>query len=439
MPQDQSRPDRYERLARLALYLGLNLNPSAFHRVIRHVGSASAAFEERDLKVLRVNLSPLLSAGLFEEAQSRLAEAQESGLDILIWGDDNYPLRLDEIPDPPPVLWVKGLIESADQLAVSLVGSRVASENGLRSARRLAREGGQMGLTIVSGLAKGIDAQAHCGALEAGGRTLAVLGNGLDWVYPRENAKLYERIPAAGALISEFPPETRPLPIHFPRRNRVIAGLSLAVVVVEAGQRSGALITARQALEMNREVMAMPGPAGSPAASGANNLIKNGAALVENMSEVLAEIKPRLLEGLSALPVDQTIDPADFEPEQPKPKKAGKVAKPGSVESAANQPPTNSGVASPSRVPDRSRTSSSFKTTAAGAQSQARLPRPDNPTPGSPEALILDQLTEGPKDSDQLTRGTGLSTAEMALPLLNLELAGLVAKLESGLFELSGP
>lgn len=296
-----------------------------------------------------------------------------------------------------------------------------------------------MGLAIVSGLAKGIDAQAHCGALEAGGRTLAVLGNGLDWVYPRENAKLYERIPAAGALISEFPPETRPLPINFPRRNRVIAGLSLAVVVVEAGQRSGALITARQALEMNREVMAMPGPAGSPAARGAHNLIKNGAALVENMGEVLAEIKPRLLEGLRALPADQTIGPADFEPEQPRPKRAAKTAKPDSGGLASDKPVANNGRSSLSKTSGRERTAANIQTADGGAQSRGTLPRPDRPTPGSPEALILDQLAGGPKDSDQLTRGTGLSTAEMALPLLNLELAGLVAKLESGLFEISGP
>lgn len=414
MPQDQSRPDRYERLARLALYLGLNLNPAAFHRVIRHVGSASAAFEERDLRVLRVNLAPLLSAGLFEEAQKRLDQARDSGLDILIWGDDNYPLRLEEVPDPPPALWVRGLIEPGDQYAVSLVGSREASADGLKSARRLAREGAQRGLTIVSGLAKGIDAQAHCGAMEAGGRTLAVLGSGLDWSYPRENARLYERIPAAGALISEFTPETRPLPVLFPRRNRVIAGLSLAVVVVEAGQRSGALITARQALEINREVMALPGPAGSPAARGANNLIKSGAALVENMDEVLAEIKPRLLEGLKARPDEAEAEPAGFEPE-PEP------ARPKKKPSRAAEP-----VPGPAASVAR----------AAAEAPKERPPAPiDQVPPGSPEALVLGQLSGGPKDPDQLTRATGLSVAEMSLLLLNLELAGLVTRRESGLFE----
>jgi len=413
MPQDQSSPDRYERLARLALYLGLNLNPAAFHRVIRHVGSASAAFEGRDLTVLRVNLSPLLSAGLFEEAQERLDQARETGLDILIWGDDNYPLRLEEIPDPPPVLWVRGRIEPGDQYAVGLVGSREASEPGLKSARRLAREGAQMGLSIVSGLAKGIDAQAHWGALEVGGRTLAVLGSGLDWSYPKENARLYERIPEAGALISEFTPETRPLPVLFPRRNRVIAGLSLAVVVVEAGQRSGALITAREALEMNREVMALPGPAGSPAARGANNLIKNGAALVENMGEVLAEIKPRLLEGLSAKPVEEmALDLLDFEPEPAAPKKR----------------------AAPKAKPRAEQPASALDVKVGGPE--GRPPAlADQPPPGSSEALVLSHLVGGPKDSDQLTRATGLSVAEMSLLLLNLELAGLVTRLESGLFE----
>lgn len=413
MAQDQTNPDRYERLARLALYLGLNLNPAAFHRVIRHVGSASAAFEGRDLMVLRVNLAPLLSAGLFEEAQTRLDQARETGLDLLIWGDDNYPLRLEEIPDPPPALWVRGQIEPGDQFAVGLVGSRAASANGLKSARRLAREGAQMGLTIVSGLARGVDAQAHCGALEAGGRTLAVLGSGLDWRYPKENARLYDRIPAAGALISEFTPETRPLPVLFPRRNRVIAGLTLAVVVVEASQRSGALITARQALEMNREVMAMPGPAGSLAARGANNLIKTGAALVENMDEVLAEIKPRLLEGLSPRPAGESAVSADFEPEPATPKKR----------------------AGPASRAERSASSSGIRAERPKDPSPAPA---DQPPPGSPEALVLSHLTGGPKDSDQLTRATGLSVAEMSLLLLNLELAELVVRLESGLFAASG-
>ena len=394
--------DGQERLARLALYLGLNLNASAFHRVMQQVGTAVGAFEAGTLNLKGVNLTPLLVAGLFEEAESRLAEAGAAGLDIVVWGDDHYPLRLAEIPEPAPILWVKGRLCSTDQYSVGLVGSREASRDGLKSARRLAGEGARMGLTIISGLAKGVDAEAHWGALENGGRTLAVLGCGLDWVYPKENARLYEKIVESGALISEFTPEIRPIPANFPRRNRVIAGLSLAVVVVEAGQRSGALITARQALEMNREVMALPGPAGADFAKGANGLIKNGAALVENMAEVLAEIKPRLLEGLEApelpeLPPDSPAEPVGETEDQARPA----PAKPESQGSTPAEPPE-------------------IRPRAAA---------------GSPEAKVLAELASGSKDADLLTRATGLDAAAMAVLLLNMELSGHISRLPSGQFQ----
>jgi len=409
----------------LALYLGLKGNAGAFHRVIRHVGSASAAFEERDLTVLRVNLTPLLSAGLFEEAQGRLDKAGEAGLGLMIWGDDNYPERLEEIPDPPPALWFKGVIEPGDRYAVGLVGSREASANGLKCARRLAAEGAEMGLTIVSGLAKGIDTQAHYGALEAGGRTLAVLGNGLDHIYPGENARLYEKIARSGALISEFPPEVKPLPGNFPRRNRIIAGLSLAVVVVEATARSGALITARLALEMNREVMALPGPAGEARAQGANNLIKNGAALVENMGEVLAEIRPRLLEGLSR-PAALETEPKSPAPNDKADASAGRF-----------KAPKNPGWAPALKSREKGH-ASARPVSCPKKDSDPAAPEPALVKPDGPEALILGQLTSGPKDSDQLTRATGLSVAEMSLALLQLELRGLVARQESGLYGAAG-
>ena len=398
MDLDLDRPDS-ERLARLALYLGLNGNTGAFHRVIRHVGSAEAAFG-RDLRVMGVNLTPLLIGGLFEEARDRLDYAQNNGLDIVVWGDDHYPLRLDEIVDPPPVLWVKGTLETTDQFAVALVGSREASPNGLSLSRRLARQGAMKGLTIVSGLAKGVDAQAHRGALEAGGRTLAVLGCGLDWVYPKENARLYDEIAAQGALISEFIPETKPLPAHFPRRNRIIAGLSLAVVVTEARERSGALITARLALEMNREVMALPGPVGLDSARGANRLIKSGAALVESMDEVLAEIKPRLLEGLEA-----SSRPEPVLPELP-------------LETEAEAEP-----ALPNRRPPK------LKAAAPPA------PLPPEPEAESPEGKVLAALRRSPQDTDSLVRNTGIGAAEMAGVLLNLELTGRIVRLTSGQFE----
>ena len=361
-----------ERLASLALYLGLNQNPSAWHRVTGYAGSAAEAFSGFDLGL--AGIGAVLAPGLLEEAAALMEEAEKKDRGILVWGDAGYPARLAEIPDPPPVLWVKGNLEEGDKFAVSLVGSREASPAGLAAARSLARDGAARGLTIVSGLARGIDTEAHLGALEAGGRTLAVLGCGLDWIYPKENAPLYERIPRAGALISEFTPDTPPRPVNFPRRNRVLAGLSLAVVVVEAGQRSGALITARLGLEFNREVMALPGPAGAGYAQGCNRLIKTGAALVENMDEVMAEIRPRLLEGLAARP------------------------------SAAR---------------------------AAPSAGQAEL----NDTSADPAgAAVWELLAEGPRDADTLARAAGLTASEMSVTLLNLELAGRIVKSPAGLF-----
>ena len=407
--------DQEERLARLALYLGLKFNPAAFHRVIRHTGLAVDAFHGADLSVLGVKLPTLLSGGFFEEAQARLKEAGEKGLDIVVWGDDHYPERLMEIPDPPPVLWIKGLIEEGDRFSIGLVGSRQTSPGGLTAARKLAREGAAMGLSIVSGLAKGVDAQAHWGALEAGGRTLAVLGSGLDWRYPKENARLYAEIPGCGAIISEFPPEVKPLPVNFPKRNRIIAGLSLAVVVVEAGERSGALITARHALEMNREVMALPGAAGSAGTRGGHKLIKDGAALVESMAEVVAEIRPRLLEGMRK--PAEVINPIEFSP------------LPGLAEDLkSSRPPSAPAIKNQGERPSES------KGGASPLLEQSRHNRPPL-TPDSPEKKLVALLAAGPKDIESLVQLSGLSVSSLSLTLLKLELAGHLIRLESGLYQ----
>lgn len=283
----------------------------------------------------------------------------------------------------------------------------------MSSARRLAREGAEKGLTIVSGLAKGVDAQAHWGALEAGGRTLAVLGSGLDWQYPKENAKLYEHIPSSDALISEFPPDLKPLPANFPRRNRVIAGLSLAVVVVEAGERSGALITARQALEVNREVMAIPGPAGAAGARGGNKLIKDGAALIENMDEVLTEIKPRLLEGLRGIK-----KPLGTPLKAPPLSEAARASAPlREKENALGKQRDTIAVGAPSLTPP--------KITPSGPPPQA----------GSPEDILLKLLHTGPKDTESLVQLSGMPISEISLTLLTLELTGQLVRLESGLYQ----
>jgi DNA processing protein len=204
-----------------------------------------------------------------------------------------YPAQLAALPGAPETLYVRGRLVADDALAVAIVGSRRATPYGLEVAERLGAALGARGVTVVSGLARGIDSAAHRGALESGGRTIAVLGSGADVIYPPENRRLATQIIEAGAVISQFAPGTPPLPYHFPERNRIIAGLALAVVVVEAAERSGALITAGFAAELGREVLAIPGRVTSPESRGAHRLIQDGAALVQDADEVIAALPAR--------------------------------------------------------------------------------------------------------------------------------------------------
>ena len=208
--------------------------------------------------------------------------------------DERYPAWLRAIPDPPAVFYCDGLPEPRDRQAVAIVGSRRATPYGLRATETLARELSGAGFTIVSGFARGIDAAAHRAALEAGGRTIAVLGCGLDVAYPPGHARLREEIAKCGAVITEFAPGTPPWASNFPRRNRIISGLSLGVVVVEAAEDSGSLITARLALEQGREVFAVPGPVDAPLSRGPHGLIKQGAKLVETVDDIVEELLPQL-------------------------------------------------------------------------------------------------------------------------------------------------
>jgi DNA processing protein len=209
-----------------------------------------------------------------------------SGIAVTTLADDDYPPPLRELPDPPPALYYRGAFLPWKGPAIALVGSRKASPYGLRMARSLAAELASGGWTVVSGLAWGADAAAHRGALEAGGRTVGVLGSGIDSLYPAEHATLAEAMTGTGAVVTEFPLGTPPLPRHFPRRNRIIAGLCLGVVVVEAGERSGTLITARLAAEQGKEVFAVPHQVGSPGGKGCLLLLKQGAALVEKGEDI---------------------------------------------------------------------------------------------------------------------------------------------------------
>ncbi|NLY50273.1 MAG: DNA-protecting protein DprA [Firmicutes bacterium] len=222
-----------------------------------------------------------------EQTLERLAAAKVQYVTLL---DADYPERLKTIFDPPPVLYYRGTLSSEDTLAVAVVGSRRATAYGREVATKIAQELAEAGVTVVSGLARGIDSAAHRGALAGHGRTLAVLGCGLDVTYPPENGRLYAQIAEQGAVLSEFPLGTPPEARNFPLRNRVISGLSRGVLVVEAARTSGSLITADCALEQGRDVYAVPGPITSPYSWGTNNLIKQGARVVQGVQDVLVEL-----------------------------------------------------------------------------------------------------------------------------------------------------
>jgi DNA processing protein len=221
--------------------------------------------------------------------ESQLSYLEKAGVSVIARGDDAYPRSLRDIPDPPPALFVRGELREKDRFAVALVGSRHASPYGRTITARLARDLTRSGLTIVSGGAIGIDIAAHRAVVEAGGRTVVVLGCGLDIDYPRDNQPVFDQVVAngQGAVVTEFPMGATPEPWRFPMRNRIISGMSMGVVVVEAGVQSGALLTASIATEQGREVMAVPGNVDRPGARGTNALIKDGASLVEDASDVL--------------------------------------------------------------------------------------------------------------------------------------------------------
>lgn len=225
-----------------------------------------------------------------ERALDALERAMRLGLNGLAWDDPATPTGLRQVVDPPPVLWVRGCTASLAKPAVALVGSRAGTPYALAVAERLASDLVPHGLAIVSGLARGVDAAAHRGALAARGVTIAVLGCGADRVYPREHAALADEIVTTGAVVSEFAPGTPPTPEFFPRRNRIISALSRAVVVVEAGEKSGSLITARCALEQNRDVLAVPGNVLSGRNRGGHALLRDGARLVESSDDILEEL-----------------------------------------------------------------------------------------------------------------------------------------------------
>ncbi len=299
-----------------------------------------------------------------------LARLRSLGARVVGARDPEVPLRLKAIPDPPAVLFVHGDLGVLSAPQVAIVGSRRATPAGARIARRLAGDLAARGVVVTSGLAQGVDAEAHRGALEAGGRTIAVLGSSLDRIYPAGHRSLAARIAGQGALVSEFPFGTRPMPWNFPWRNRLISGLSLGVLVVEAADRSGSLVTARLAADHGREVFAVPGSILNPLAAGCHRLLRDGAKLVERVEDVLEELPPAELAALA---------------------------------SDAAEPPPN-GATEP----------------APGLRGEAA------PAPGTDEAAVLDHLDYEPSGVEALAHRAGLTPEQVYPILLNLELGGSV-------------
>lgn len=277
-------------------WVGFNIvpgiGPIRFKALLAHFGDAERAWHASDAELRAAGLDKRSIQNLVKTRASlslekELEKVARAGARLLTWDDPTYPPHLRHIYDPPFLVYVKGELLEADEWSVAIVGTRRASVYGKEVTKQLARDLARNKVTVVSGLASGIDTEAHRIALEGGGRTIAVLGNGLDIVYPRQNAALSKRIVAAGALISEFPLGTQPEGRNFPRRNRIISGMTLGTVVTEAGPASGALITARYALEQGRDVFAVPGNILARQSQGTNELIRDGATPVLSVEDIL--------------------------------------------------------------------------------------------------------------------------------------------------------
>ncbi len=360
-----------DRRDRLRLARSRRVGAVTWHRLMAEHGSARAALAALPGIAAAAGVEDYqvcpMGVVLAEERQGLAAGAR-----LVVHGEVGYPRALSDVPDAPPVLWVKGDVALLDRPAIGMVGARNASSLGMRMARRLGQGLSEAGFTVVSGLARGIDAAAHEAALEGEGRTVAVMAGGIDVIYPAENDGLARLIDERGCRISEHPPGLEPQARHFPLRNRIVAGLSRAVIVVEAASKSGSLITAKAALDYGREVMAVPGHPFDARASGCNGLIRDGALLVRGPQDVL--------EALGA--------PTDARPEP--------------VMQLAPLP----GPEAPQRP----------------LKDVALL-----------HSMILNRLGPSPLAEDQLMRDLKVTPAQLAPELLSLELEGRIARQPGGL------
>jgi DNA processing protein len=372
LPRDETR-------AWLVLLRAPGLGPVGLHELFsRHVGAAAVLAAARSEPGIAQPARAWLAAPDTAAIERDLSWLEQADHHLIVWGSADYPVLLRSIPNAPAALFVAGNPNHLWAPQIAIVGARSASAAGVANARSFAKALVQAGNTITSGLAEGIDGAAHAAALDAGGMTIAVLGTGPDLIYPRQHEELAARIQTNGALVSEFPPGTPGKPEHFPRRNRIIAGLSLGTLVIEASLNSGSLITARLAVEQGREVFALPGSIHSPLARGCHRLIRDGAKLIETADEVLDE-----LHGVGALLADGL----------------------------------RQRLASPESLSHR-------------ASAQAEFIHADDPD----YLRLLEATAAAPAAMDELVARTGLSAAAPSSMLLVLELEGIVVA-ENGRYQ----
>lgn len=306
-------------MSEVKYWVGFNLIPGIgrvrFGRLIEHFGDLGNAWQADGTELTAAGLDTrsvraILAARPALDLDAEMEKLERSGVRAIPQDDSLFPRRLREIYDSPPVLYVRGAFIPGDEWALAVVGTRRPTMYGREVAERLTTDLVRNDITIVSGLARGIDTIVHRAALAAGGRTVAVLASGVDIIYPPENRRLAEEIVQSGALVSDYPLGTKPRAEHFPRRNRIMSGLALGTLVIEAAENSGALITARMALEQDREVFAVPGSILSPASTGTNRLIRDGAKAVLGVEDILEELNlsmiPRQLPLTEVLPADET-------------------------------------------------------------------------------------------------------------------------------------
>ncbi len=289
-----------------------------YRELLERFDTPCAALQAPVAALVEAGVHPVVAQAIKAFDQWNAVDAQvqkllQKGVRLVTRKDSDYPVNLTHVHDPPPFLYIRGTLLPEDRVAIAIVGSRAASAYGRTMAQALARGLAERGVTVVSGLARGIDAEAHRTTLTAGGRTIAVLGSGVDVIYPSEHRGLAEEITKSGAVVSEFSLGSKPEAMHFPYRNRVISGLTLGTVVVEATEKSGSLITARCALEQNREVFAVPGNVTTGRSQGPHRLIKEGAKLVETVDDILSEIAPTLVTTPLAAP---SSPPLTLEPDE---------------------------------------------------------------------------------------------------------------------------